>query len=211
MKVAFFSDIHGNLPALEIAIKDAGAVDGFIILGDVVNYGPWSNECVALIESLPSCTKIKGNHEDYFIKGKCISGNYLAKEFFNVCYRNFKEFSAIESYQTYFLFEDKVCVHTISEKYIFEDTNIELDNNYIIGHSHRQYQFLRNGYTLINPGSVGQNRQYINEINYMIFDTNTQTPYFRSILYDVNIVIDEMRRANYPKICLEYYRKKPNK
>ena len=36
MKIAFFSDIHGNLPALEIAIKESGNVDGYIILGDVV-------------------------------------------------------------------------------------------------------------------------------------------------------------------------------
>ena len=67
MKIAFFSDIHGNLPALEIAVKKSGKVDGYYILGDVVNYGPWSNECVQMLETLPNCIKILGNHEDYFI------------------------------------------------------------------------------------------------------------------------------------------------
>ena len=78
MKIAFFSDIHGNFPALKIAINDAGNVDGYIVLGDVVNYGPWSNECVDLLETLPNCIKIRGNHEDYFINQKC-DGNNLSE------------------------------------------------------------------------------------------------------------------------------------
>jgi putative phosphoesterase len=211
MKVAFFSDIHGNLPALEKAINDAGAVDGLISLGDVVNYGPWSNECVKLLESLQNCIKIKGNHEDYFIEGKCGCDNYLANQFFDVCYHDFREFTSIRKYREDFLFEGNVCHHTIQEKYVFKDTDIELDNNYIIGHSHRQYQIKRNGYYLINPGSVGQNRQYINEINYLIYDTKNGNSDFRSITYNVDLVIDEMRKKNYPKICLDYYKKKPRK
>ena len=67
MKIAFLSDIHGNLPALEIAIKDVGEVDGYFVLGDVVNYGPWSNECVDMLEDLQNCKKIRGNHEYFFI------------------------------------------------------------------------------------------------------------------------------------------------
>ena len=69
LKIALLSDIHGNLPALEIAVKKSGDVDGYVVLGDVVNYGPWSNECVQMLETLPYCTKIRGNHEDYYING----------------------------------------------------------------------------------------------------------------------------------------------
>ena len=71
MKIAFFSDIHGNLPALEIAVKKSGKVDGYYILGDVVNYGPWSNECVELIENLENSFKVMGNHEEYYLKKRC--------------------------------------------------------------------------------------------------------------------------------------------
>ena len=99
MKIAFLSDIHGNLPALEIAIKESGNVDGYIVLGDVVNYGPWSNECVKMLETLPYCTKIRGNHEDYFINGECDCDNFLANEFFNHCYSDFKEVSTIQNYE----------------------------------------------------------------------------------------------------------------
>jgi len=104
-----------------------------------------------------------------------------------------------------------VCSHTIKEKYIFKDTDLELDKNYIIGHSHRQYHIKRNGYHLMNPGSVGQNRQYINEINYMIYDTEHGEPDFQSVLYNVDLVINEMSKKNYPEICLDYYKEKPRK
>lgn len=211
MKIAFFSDIHGNMPALEIAIKDAGVVDGFIVLGDVVNYGPWSNECVALLDSLQNCNLIKGNQEDCFIQGKYDGDNWLVSEFFKTCFPFFREFSTIKGYKSKLVFDGNVCKHTLFEKYIFEDTKVELDNNHIIGHSHRQYKVQHNGYILINPGSVGQNRQYINEINYMIYDTSAQTPYFRSILYDVDVVIDKMSKMKYPEICLDYYRRKQRK
>ena len=64
MKIGILSDIHGNLIALEEILKNEKQFDQFIILGDVVNYGPWSNECVQLIETLNNTVKIIGNHED---------------------------------------------------------------------------------------------------------------------------------------------------
>lgn len=211
MKVAFFSDIHGNLPALEIALKETSKVDSYIILGDVVNYGPWSNECVKMLETLPNCTKIRGNHEDYFIDGKCGSNNHLANEFFNFCYSEFKEFATIKKYNSECNFEEFLCTHTIADKYIFEDTIINVENNFIIGHSHRQYKINRNGYTILNPGSLGQNRQFINEISYMIYDTKSYHVDFRSVLYDVDIMINQMNKMGYPQICLDYYMEKPRK
>jgi len=211
LKVAFLSDIHGNLPALEIAIKDVGEVDGYFVLGDVVNYGPWSNECVEMLEDLQNCKKIRGNHEHYFITGQCDSDNYLANEFFNHCYSDFIEVSAIQKYEIESQFEDFTCIHTLEDGYIFQDTDINLDENFIIGHSHRQFKIDNNGYLLINPGSVGQNREFINEINFMVYDTISCDIDFRSVLYDVNIVIDQMKNMDYPKICLDYYINKPRK
>jgi len=211
LKFAFYSDIHGNLPALEIALKESGKVDGYIILGDVVNYGPWSNECVQLIETLSGCTKILGNHEEYFIRGTCDCENYLANEFFNHCYQQFEEVALIQAYEKELQFEDFTCIHTLESRYIFEDTDVTLKKNHIIGHSHRQYNISRNGFNLINPGSVGQNRKFINEINFMIYDTKQQKADFQSVLYNVNIVIKQMENLDYPEVCLDYYRNKPRK
>ena len=53
MMLAIISDIHGNLPALEKALNliKKVKVDNYLFLGDVVGYGPWSNECVELIST----------------------------------------------------------------------------------------------------------------------------------------------------------------
>ena len=211
MKISFLSDIHGNLPALELALEKSGKVDGYIILGDVVNYGPWSNECVKLIETLPNCTKILGNHELFFLQGKCDIENSLANNFFNHCYPKFEEVSLIQNYVEELKFENFTCVHTIEDKYIYKDTDVTLGGNFIIGHSHQQYKIIQNDFTLLNPGSVGQNRQIINEINFMIYDTKLQKADFQSVFYDVNIVIKQMEKMEYPEVCLDYYRNKPFK
>ena len=43
MRYLVFSDVHGNLPALEKVLNKENKVQGYINLGDVVNYGPWGN------------------------------------------------------------------------------------------------------------------------------------------------------------------------
>ena len=52
MLTAIISDVHGNLPALQKALDDCKYVDAIINLGDVVNYGPWGNECVDLLKNI---------------------------------------------------------------------------------------------------------------------------------------------------------------
>ena len=211
MKIVVFGDVHGNLPALELMVDDAKKVDQYICLGDVVNYGPWSNECVQFIAEMENCIKIKGNHEDYFIDGKCDAKHFLVQEFFSFCYDNFEQQSLINNYKTEFKMEDYLFRHTIENRYIYHDSIINLENNYFIGHSHQQFKIESNGYVLYNPGSVGQNRQFINEINYMIYDTKSNKVDFRSLFYDVDIVIKQMSKMDYPEICLDYYRNKPRK
>jgi predicted phosphodiesterase len=52
VKYAIFSDIHGNLPALEAVLEEIGSrsdVDALYHLGDLVGYAPWPNEVVALL------------------------------------------------------------------------------------------------------------------------------------------------------------------
>lgn len=192
-------------------MKDAGKADQYISLGDVVNYGPWSNECVQYLESLDNCIKIMGNHEQYFINGECSVQNFLAKEFFNTCFTGFTEADTIKEYLLDYSEQDFVFCHTLNDEYIYQDTNIQLDENYVIGHSHHQYQVESNKYILVNPGSVGQNRKYINEINYLIFDSANTSFDFRNIIYDVGSVINEMVVKGFPEVCVDYYRNKSRK
>ena len=48
MTIAFFSDVHGNLPALQAVLADIDErrPDMVFCLGDLVGYAPWPNEVV---------------------------------------------------------------------------------------------------------------------------------------------------------------------
>ena len=67
MKIALFTDLHGNLQALEAILKalDEEKVDRIICLGDVIGVGPKSNECVEILRNRPDIECIYGNHELY--------------------------------------------------------------------------------------------------------------------------------------------------
>ncbi|HEY5596463.1 MAG TPA: metallophosphoesterase family protein [Candidatus Bipolaricaulota bacterium] len=58
------SDVHANLAALEavLARLDDEGVQEIVCCGDVVGYGPWPNECVALVRERCACC-VSGNHD----------------------------------------------------------------------------------------------------------------------------------------------------
>ena len=64
MRVAFISDIHGNLEALETALRDikSRSIDSIYCLGDIVNYGANPNECLNITRRVTKAS-IQGNHE----------------------------------------------------------------------------------------------------------------------------------------------------
>ena len=63
--IAFFSDVHANLPALKAVLTDIDNVCGgeIFCLGDLVGYGPWPNETVELIRERNIPT-IMGNYDE---------------------------------------------------------------------------------------------------------------------------------------------------
>lgn len=65
MKIALFSDVHANLPALEAVLEDIETrkPDAIYCLGDLVGYNIWPNEVTNLIRKrgIPC---IAGNYDD---------------------------------------------------------------------------------------------------------------------------------------------------
>lgn len=208
MKTLIYSDVHGNLPAFELMLKIEAKCEAYVCLGDLVNYGPWSNECVDLAQSLPNSTLIKGNHEEAFIEGVYPGENPLVQSFFQQCFERFDRQEVIKNYIAEAKINEFICTHTINNQYLYPDTDITLDGNYFIGHSHYQFQYNYKKFTLYNSGSVGQNRKYINEINYLVYDTEKNKIELKSSTYDLNLLISEMKKLRYPKECLNYYLRK---
>jgi len=58
-------DIHGNLPALERVLDDAGGldIDRWLLGGDYGTPSPWPEETMLRLKKLPNATWIRGNGE----------------------------------------------------------------------------------------------------------------------------------------------------
>ncbi len=71
MRIAAFSDIHANLPALEAVLEDIARLGPdvrLVVAGDFLNCGPWPRQTLELIRSLPNAIVIAGNHEEYILE-----------------------------------------------------------------------------------------------------------------------------------------------
>lgn len=67
MRILILSDIHGNMEALENVLKTSEKYDvsALLLLGDVIDYGPHSNEVIERLKrvEIPILCNILGNHE----------------------------------------------------------------------------------------------------------------------------------------------------
>jgi len=71
MGIAIFTDIHGNLEALEAILKDIKKkrrkIDAVYYLGDAISFGPNSSECLKLLQKYKvNC--VIGNHEQRMVR-----------------------------------------------------------------------------------------------------------------------------------------------
>ena len=71
MRAAVFSDVHGNLVALDAVLSAAAAenVDEYWIIGDHVAHGPQPAEVLDRIKQLPSVRAVRGNTDRYVLGG----------------------------------------------------------------------------------------------------------------------------------------------
>ena len=76
MRYGIFSDIHGNLEALQSVLKlyKEDGVENLLCLGDIVGYGANPKECLQIIREL-NINCVAGNH-DWAVSGKLNSDNF---------------------------------------------------------------------------------------------------------------------------------------
>lgn len=218
MKIAILSDIHGNIVALEEALKDAqnNNVDKYIVAGDIILDFPFINEVIDRIKKLTPYV-IKGNREKYLeeyekskdsarwntMQGITIKENcdQLTKENKNYI-KNLPEqlsinieglkikvvHGSLESISGTINFEDKEKLDEITQ-------NLEEDI-LIVGHTHiKAKHIIHNGKIIINDGTVGMNR-YIEDGQYVIIN------------YENGEVLIETRNVKYDKEKLKQLIKK---
>ena len=167
--IALLYDVHGNLPALEAVIDDAGDVDEWVIGGDVALFGPWPAETVARLRELPATHWLRGNGErwvgapdqapdDPVVQGAIAAGRSALGD------AVVAELAALP--ESVALAEGTRCWHgsPVSDVRSFmpepADDEDELlagvtDRRLIFGPTHLPFTRRANGIELVNPGSVG--------------------------------------------------------
>lgn len=183
MKIAVFSDIHGNSVALEAVLKDIDSrnVDLVFCGGDLVGYGAFPNEVICLLRKYKILT-IMGNYDDGvgFNKDDCgcaytdpqmkelgqISLEWTKKR---ISFEN-RAFlrSLLERIQFTACGKKILIVHGSPRRIneylyadrpeesvlrLFDDENVDI---IICGHTHLPYTRVMDGKCLINAGSVGK-------------------------------------------------------
>lgn len=80
-RIALITDIHGNLEALESILEDIKTqdIDEIICLGDTIDIGPNSKECIDLLIK-NDIKSVLGNHEIYLLKGTDFDSSIFGEE-----------------------------------------------------------------------------------------------------------------------------------
>ena len=65
MKIGIITDVHNNVIALNsmLAVFEEEGCDEIICCGDIIGIGPFPEETVQRIKSLPNIRCVLGNHE----------------------------------------------------------------------------------------------------------------------------------------------------
>lgn len=222
MRIAIFSDIHGNVQALESVLKDIDMqkVDAVYCLGDLVGYGASPNEVIEAMKSRAIPT-VMGNYDDGvgFERDECgcaykeerdkeLGERSLAWTKAHVTPDN-KAFLRGLVPEIRFEANGKriLLVHGSPRKlneYLFEDRPLSSFQRLAatshadliaFGHTHKPYVKEVDGVTFLNVGSVGKPKDGDWRACYAIVDG---APAFHRVEYDVRTAAEAIRATYLP-------------
>ncbi|MDQ6841497.1 MAG: metallophosphoesterase, partial [Actinomycetota bacterium] len=166
--LAVIYDIHGNLPAFEAVLADAGQAGArqFLLGGDYALFGPFPAETVTRLEELSEATWIRGNGERWSAHPEDAPEDPLIREAIVACRDELGEqqISRLDGLpEELVLGGTRYChgsplsdVRSFGPEPASEDDEL-LDGagerRVMFGHTHLQFRrLLPSGVELINPG-----------------------------------------------------------
>lgn len=214
-KIAIISDIHGNLPALESVLLDIDkkGITQIYCLGDLVGYYCFFNEVVAIIKER-NIKCLLGNHDfallntNGVIERSKTCTNILKWQLERATPTTINYLKTLQpSYEFEFFTKKIQLVHAglydPVDEYVFDVTDDYLTKNnftndiLISGHTHLMaFKKFYSGKTWVNPGAVGQPRDFNNQASYVILDENLEAEFVR-VTYNFNKTINEMKNQGF--------------
>lgn len=227
MKIAVFSDIHGNVSALEAVLQDIAGqnVDLLFCLGDLVGYGAYPNEVIDIIRKNHIST-IMGNYDDGvgYDRNECgcaykdekmaeLGHQSLAWTKIHVTVENKAYLRGLLKRLEFTAYDKKILlVHGSPRKineYLFENRpddsigrmiHAENVDILICGHTHLPYVKNLDGKYLINSGSAGKPKDGDNRAGYLILTLTEDriAPEIVRVAYDVEAMARAIALTDLP-------------
>lgn len=221
-RIIFISDLHSNLPALDVVL---GKVKGeeVICLGDIVGYGSSPNEVVERLRER-KVLAIKGNHDSAVVDGDTSMFNARAAMVVEWTRAQLKkenrgylaslplqvtaEFEGVRSYFTHGSPDDNLW------EYVHPATHSDLFGHYLtrlaidligLGHTHIPFVWTGREGTVFNPGSVGQPRDMDRRASYALatLDGGKVRVELRRVEYDYEAAAKGILKAGLPPALAE--------
>ena len=222
MKIAFISDIHSNLPALEKVLEEIerNKVDKILCCGDIVGYNAFPEECLKEIEHR-KIESVMGNHDyavltgdtEYFNEYARIAVEWTSRVMNVLPLRKLRLTIEVGLDSKRFLIAhgsprsiDEYIFPSTSELYL--ENLLEKSYDYIVlGHTHVPMKIKTRKGVFLNPGSVCQPRDRDPRASFMIFDTSNAKIELIRVRYDIDKIAESNRKAGLPKFLSErlYY------
>jgi len=226
MKILILSDIHANWYALE-AILDKETYDALVFLGDVVDFGPSPRNCIKFLikSSKAHFWGVRGDHDHamaYGINSNCpgelntvsnitreweegfLSSEEVGflrrlpmKNEFSIDSMNFELVHGSDIDPKEF---SKGQARGIENNEIYHNDEIEGEseiNFILVGHSHKPFIKSVANTTILNPGSVGQPRDFNPRASYAVIENGTA--YIRRVSYDIERTVNDLERSDLPR------------
>jgi putative phosphoesterase len=226
MKIAVFSDVHGNLPALDVCLSDIERrkPDAVYCLGDLVGYAPYPNEVIARIRDARIPT-VMGNYDDGtgFERDECGCA-YREEKDRLLGDRSFAWTKAhvtpdgkafLRSLESRIRFDADgtrfLLVHGSPRRineYLFEDRPVSSFERLaatsqadviVFGHTHKPYTKEAGGSLFVNVGSVGKPKDGDPRACYAVIDSRARSAEFVRLAYDVAGVAAALRESGLPQ------------
>jgi putative phosphoesterase len=212
MKVAILADIHANIHALNVVLADCKEekVDHFIVAGDLIGYYYWPRPVVQCLMRDDRFTCIRGNHED--ILAQTIGSYVIAERYrqrygsgYDVCRQTLSNSEMewllnLPSNVELTLGGAHFAVYhgspASTDEYIYPNApaadlvRCHVGRDFtVLGHTHYPFIHHLNGRILLNPGSVGQPRDFGGQASYALINLANRTVRFKRVPFDVSDVI----------------------
>lgn len=199
VRIGCLADVHGNLPALQAVLGTMPVVDALVCAGDLVGYYADVNEVCAMLRQAGAHV-IRGNHDAYVI------GELVPDADRRAAYRTDwtrerlspenRAWLAVLPVELRFRYgtTELVVRHASpwdEETYLYPDSprlpeiDLQAGEIRLFGHTHHSLWRQCGLGWVLNPGSVGQPRDYNPEPAFAVLDTETQRATLHRAAYDV--------------------------